>query len=87
MVGQLSRGNRGGDDGDAWLNTIDANRATRRLDNIDPNTNQRVRAPDPHATSVIPPRAPRITVIDPATRGLGNGKSTTAGDGKITKRL
>jgi hypothetical protein len=71
----------------AWLNTIDANRATRRLDNIDPKTNQRVPAPDPHATSVIPARGPRTTLIDAATGGLENGKTTTAGDGRITKRL
>ncbi len=86
MVGQLGRGNRGGDD-DPWLNTIDANRAARRLDDIDPKTNQRVPAPDPHATSIIPARAPRTTLIDPATGGLGNGKTTKASDGSITKRF
>ena len=67
------------------LNTIDANRATRRLDNIDPKTNQRVPAPDPNATSVIPTRAPKTGLINRATAGLENGKTMTVGDDKATK--
>ena len=78
---------RDGNDRDAWLNTVHATRATRRLNNIDPKTNQRVPAPDPHATSVIPTLAPKTTLIDPATRGLGNGKTMTVGDDRTTKRL
>jgi hypothetical protein len=87
MVGQLGRGNRGGNDGDAWLNTIDSTRATRRLDNTNPKTNQRVPAPGSNATSVISARAPKTRLINPATAGLENGKTMTVGNDKATKRL
>src|SRR5215467_5079083 len=40
MVGQLRRGAKEANDGDAWLNSIDSTRATRRLDNTNPKTSQ-----------------------------------------------
>ena len=78
---------RDGNDRDAWLNTVHATRATRRLNNIDPKTNQRVPAPNPHATSVIPASAPKTTFIDPATGALGNVKTMPMSNNRTTKRL
>jgi hypothetical protein len=73
------------DAAEAWLNTVDPIRVTRRFDNVDPKTNQRVPAPNPHATSVVPTRALKTTLINEATAGLENGKTTPVG--KTTKRL
>src|SRR5262249_27293006 len=56
MAGKLGHLAKEANDGDAWLN-VDPTRVTRRLDNVDPRANQRVPAPNPHATSVIPTRA------------------------------
>jgi P-type conjugative transfer protein TrbL len=87
MVGHLGHVTKEANDGDTWLNTIDSARATRRLDNTNLKTNQRVPAPDPHATSVIPTRALKTTLINPATARLEGGKTMTVGDDKATKRL
>ena len=87
IVGQLGRGNIGGNDGDAWLNSIDSTRATRQLDTTNPKTNQKVPAPDPNATSLIATRAPKTTLINPATAGLENGKTMTMGYDNSTKRF
>jgi len=87
MASQLGRGSRGGDDGNAWLGTIDPTRATLQLANLSPKTNQRVPAPGSNATSLIPVRAPKTTPIDPATGRLANGKTMTVGDDKTTKRF
>ena len=87
LVGQLGHVAKEANDGDAWLNTIDSTRATQRLNNTNPKTSQRVPAPDPNATSVIPARALRTTSIDAATGRLGNGKTMRVGDDKATKRL
>src|SRR5262244_3992805 len=45
MVGQLGHVAKEANDGDAWLNSIDSTRTTRRLDNTSPKTNQKVPAP------------------------------------------
>ena len=86
MVGRLGRVASERDDAEAWLNTVDPTRVIRRLDNVDPKTNPGVPAPNPHATSVISARAPKTTFIDPATGGLGNGKTMPMSDDRTTKR-
>ena len=86
MVGRLGRVPSDRHDDDAWLNTIDSTRSTRRLDKTNPKTNQRVPAPGSNATSVIPTRAPKTRLINPATAGLENGKTTTVSDDRTTKR-
>jgi hypothetical protein len=87
LVGQLGHVAKEANDGDAWLNAIDPARTIRRLINTDPKTNKRVPAPDRNATSVIPSRAPKTTLIDSTTGGLRNGKTTRVGDDRMTKRL
>jgi hypothetical protein len=66
---------------------VDPTRATRQLDSTNAKTSRKVPAPDPNTTSVIAPRAPKTTLINAATAGLGNGKTMTVGDDKPTKRL
>jgi hypothetical protein len=87
MVGRLGHMGKEGNDGDAWLNSIDSTRATRQLDNTTPKTNQRVPAPGSNTTSAIPTRAPKTTLINPATAGLQKGKTMTVRDDRTTKRL
>jgi hypothetical protein len=87
MAGRLGRVASDGDDGDTWLNTVDPARTTRRLINTDPKANKRVPAPDRNATSVIPSRARKTTLIDSTTGGLRNGKTTRVSDDRMTKRL
>ena len=85
MVGRLGHVAKEANDGDAWLNSIDSTRATRQLDTTNPKTNQKVPAPDPNATSLIATRAPKTTLINPATAGLENGKTMTMGYDNSTK--
>jgi hypothetical protein len=87
IVGQPGRMAKEANDGDAWLNSIDSARATRPLDYTNPKTNQRVPAPSFNATSVIPTRAPKTKLINPATAGLENRKTMKVGDDKATRRL
>jgi len=44
IVGRLGRVLSERDDAEAWLNTIDPTRVTRRLDNVDPKTNSSFRS-------------------------------------------
>jgi hypothetical protein len=87
MAGKLGHLAKEANDGDAWLNSIDSTRATRQLDTTNPKTNQKVPAPDPNATSLIATRAPKTTLINPATAGLENGKTMTMGYDNSTKRF
>ena len=76
---QLGTGSTGNNSGAAgWVNAMDFGRQTQHLNNLGPDSGQRVPAPkDVRGTSVVPSRTPSTTPMNPGTARYGNGNSTT----------
>jgi P-type conjugative transfer protein TrbL len=78
-----------GDSGEpaSWIRTMNFGQQTQRLNNLGPDSGQRVPAPnDVRATSVIASNSSSTTPMNPGTARYGNGSSTMA-MGKLTSKI
>jgi type IV secretion system protein TrbL len=69
-----------------WVNAMDSGRRTQPLGNLASDGGQRLSAPSVvRGTSIMPPRVPNTTPMNPKTASYGSGNSTTA-MGKATAK-
>jgi hypothetical protein len=81
-----------GNDGEpaSWIKTMNFGQQTQQLNNLGPDSGQRVPAPkDVRGTSVMPSRESTTAPMSPATAHYGNGNSATTamGMGKVTSKV
>jgi hypothetical protein len=85
QIGNGTADNKG--EATGWVKTMDFGRQTQQLNNLSPDSGQRVPAPkDVRGTSIMSSRAPNTTPINPGTARYGTGNGTTT-VGKATSKI